>query len=369
MSSTTVIYLNPEQFYEQESLLVEQDEFSVCLFRYPSGVNALRMANSLGELVILPFQGQQIWDAVLRGRRLTMKSMFDQPYPTRDFLGTYGGFMLHCGATAMGVPGPEDRHPIHGELPNAPYQTAQVVLGTDRRGPYVGVTGTYQHTVAFSCNYVARPLLKLYAGSTLLSMSMTVTNLKQSAMPLMYLAHINFLPVDHGRLVYSTPCDPEHVQVRMSVPDFMETAPGYREFVEDLCVHPEKHLVLAPEQIYDPEVIFVIRYLADSAGWAHALQVHPDRTADVVRHRPDELKLGVRWICRTPDQQALGFEPATAGVGGYTAEKHKGNLQTLGPGGVFRCDMEIGVLTAVEAVDAEQTIQRIVGIEGVNNGR
>jgi hypothetical protein len=40
---------------------------------------------------MLPFQGQQIWDAWFDERRLTMRSMFPEPKPTREYLDTYGG--------------------------------------------------------------------------------------------------------------------------------------------------------------------------------------------------------------------------------------------------------------------------------------
>lgn len=360
MATMAKLHLNDRQFLEKETLLLEQGEFSVYLFRYASGVCAVRLKNARGELIGLPFQGQQIWDATFDGRRLTMKSMFDQPYPTRDFLATYGGFLLHCGATAMGAPGPHDQHPLHGELPNAPYQSAYLILGEDDRGAYLGLGGTYRHTVAFNTNYTAQPLIKLYAGATLLRVSMTVTNLKQSAMPLMYLAHINFLPVDHGRLLASAPCDADHMRVRTDVPDFMSVAPGYREFVQELSQHPERHLVLKPDLVFDPEVVFLIDYLADAQGWAHALQLHPDGSADVVRHRPDQLNHGVRWICRTVDQQALGFEPATAGVSGFTAEKQQGRVRTLGAGASFQCDIEIGTLTAAEAEREVALIRSVV---------
>ncbi|MGL4608618.1 MAG: DUF4432 family protein, partial [Trueperaceae bacterium] len=66
------------------------------------------MQNSRGELTLLPFQSQQIWTAIMHGRNLTMKSMFDEPKPTQVYLETYGAFLVHCGVTAMGVPGPDD---------------------------------------------------------------------------------------------------------------------------------------------------------------------------------------------------------------------------------------------------------------------
>jgi hypothetical protein len=261
----------------------------------------------------------------------------------------------------MGVPTKEDTHPLHGELPNAPYQKAHLVAGQDEKGPYVGLGGRYQHTVAFAYNYVAKPLVKLYAGSTLFWVTLDIKNLKNSQMELMYLAHVNFRPVDNGRLVYSAPCTPEHVRVRTSIPSHIRPLPGYAEFLEELGRQPEKHNLLAPGLVFDPEVVFFIDYLTDEEGWAHCMQVHPDGSADYIRHRPSQLDKGVRWISRTPDQDALGMVlPATAEPEGYLAEKAKGNIKTLPAKGEFHCQMEMGTLTAAEAKRMEETIAQIV---------
>lgn len=361
MTSDTTIRLLPRFFDEKERLLVEHGRLSASSFRFDSGVCGLRLENGLGQLTLLPFQGQQIWSAALRGRDLTMQSMFDEPRQTREYLETYGGFLVHCGATAMGVPAQGDTHPLHGELPNAPYQKAYVIVGQDEDGSYIGAGGVFQYTVAFNHNYRATPLVKLYAGSSLFRVSMTITNLKNSAMELMYLMHANFKPVDNGRLVYSARCTPEHVRVRTSIPAHIRPLPGYVEFIERLGHHPELHNVLAPDLLFVPEVVFFIDFLTDEEGWAHSMQVHPDGSADYIRHRPAELDKGIRWISRTPDQDALGITlPATAEPEGYSAEKAKGNLRVLPPKGVFHCDLEMGVLTPSEATATEEAINRIL---------
>jgi hypothetical protein len=356
----TTLHLTPEQFTSHETLLAERGELTASIFRYPTGVCALRLKNSLGELILLPYQGQQIWDATLRGRRLTMKSMFDQPNPNSDFLSTFGGFLLHCGAAAMGSPSGEDSHPLHGELPNAPYQSAALVFGTDEKGDYIGLTGEYRHTVAFNYNYTATPLVKFYAGSSVFTVSMTVQNHKASSMPLMFLEHVNFIPVDGGRLSQTVVCNPENMRVRANIPSFMEVAPGYREFLKLLQEHPEKHLVFDPALVYDPEVVFYMNYLADENGWARTMQIHPDGSADLLRHRPEQLNRGVRWICRTADQGALGMEPSTAEVEGFTAEKKKGNVCSLPGGATFSCALEIGVLTDDETRREEKLIEQVL---------
>ena len=356
----TTFHLFPDQFTSHETLLAEHGELTASIFRYPSRVCALRLKNSLGELILLPHQGQQIWDATLRGRRLTMKSMFDQPYPTSDFLSTFGGFLLHCGAASMGSPSAEDSHPLHGELPNALYQSAALVIGSDEKGEYIGLTGEYRHTVAFNYNYIATPLVKFYAGSSVFTVSMTIQNHKVSPMPLMFLEHVNFIPVDGGRLAQTVVCNPENMRVRANIPSFMEVAPGYREFLKLLQEHPEKHLVFDPALVYDPEVVFYMNYLADEKGWARTLQIHPDGSADLLRHRPEQLGRGVRWICRTADQGALGMEPSTAEVEGFSAEKKKGNVRSLAGGATFAYELEVGILTVDETLREEKLIEQVL---------
>jgi len=356
----TVIHLSPSQFISQETPLVEHGPLKASTFIFPSGVFAVKLQNERGKVIALPFQGLHIWDASFDNRRLTMKSMFDQPYPTQEFLATFGGFMQHCGALAMGSPGHQDHHPLHGELPNAPYQKAFIETGSDENGDYIALGGIYQHTRAFSANYRAEPLAKLYSGVTKIQVNMKITNLKNTPMPLMYLVHANFRPIDNGELFYSAPCDPEHMRVRRDLPSHAPLQPGYAEFIEELSKHPEKHLVLAPGLAFDPEVVFFPEYQTDSDGWAYGMQIHPDGSADYMRHHPGELNTGVRWICRTPDQDALGFEAGTAGVSGFTAEKAKGAVRELAGQGIFTCQYEIGILTAAEAAKMVKHVQAIL---------
>ena len=38
----------------------------------------------------------------------------------------------------MGGPGETDTHPLHGELPNAPFKNVFLELGEDNKGRYIG---------------------------------------------------------------------------------------------------------------------------------------------------------------------------------------------------------------------------------------
>jgi hypothetical protein len=357
-----VIELRPEQFDVAERVLARFAGLTASTFRYRSGVAGLRIANAVGHIVLLPFQGQQIWDAVFRGRRLTMGSMFEEPVDTLDYLANYGGFFIHCGATAMGNPGPGDRHPLHGELPNAPYRQAELLIGSDENGPFMGLSGCYRHTVAFTHNYEARPTVRIGAASSAIFAELSVRNLKRSPMELMYLAHINFRPVDGATIVDSVPDDPAHIRLRTTLPQGFPPNERHRQLIEAITADLASHRLISPGRAIEPELVMALDCRADAAGWAHAAQILPDGTADFVSHRPDELSHAVRWMTRSGDQEAVGVVlPATAEADGYTAEKAKGNVRLLPPGGAFSCRLQFGALEAAAAARFRKKIEEARG--------
>ena len=362
MAWETTIHLHPSFCSEREKPLAEFAGLSASSFAFDSGVAAVRLRNGVGEMVMLPFHGQQIWRLGFWGRDLTMKSMFAEPRNTRVYLENYGAFLIHCGATAMGVPAAGDTHPLHGELTHAPYQRAQLVIGEDDRGAYIGVTGSYEHAVAFGPRYVARPSVRFYANSASVPVSLEIENLNRTPMDLMYMAHANYRPVDHARLQYSARVSPDTVRVRSSIPSHVKPTPEYLAFLDDLRRDPERHHLLAPDLAFDPEVVFYVDYLADADGWAHSMQVLPDGSADFISHRPVQLRKGVRWISRTPNQDCFGLNlPATAEPEGYTAEKAKGNVLALEGGATWRMDLQVGALDAADAARMSAHIASITG--------
>ncbi|MEM7258981.1 MAG: DUF4432 family protein [Pseudomonadota bacterium] len=356
----TTIELCKSFFGSKEKTLCEFAEFSVATFRYESGVEALRIKNARGEIVVLPYQGMQVWRAGFDGRELTMRSMFDQPKDTRVYLETYGAFLIHCGITGLGAPGPEDSHPLHGELPNAPMDNAWLEI--DEGSGCIGVCAQYRYTVAFSTNYNAIISTTMSAGSALLDVSVEVENLKQTPMDLMYLGHANFLPVDDAELHYSAHYTAQNVRVRQSIPAHVTPKPGYRDFLKQLAQDPALHHVFKPGLGFDPEVVFEIDLKAGADGYAHALQKHPGDFSDYISFQPSEAPLCMRWICRTADQDGVGVAfPATSGVEGYTTEKGKGRVVALAAGDIWRISMRLGHLTATETSDMIDVITQIRG--------
>ncbi len=101
---STRIYLWRALFGEKPRILLENSDFTVTSFRYDSGVEGLKIANSRGHLIILPWMGQMIWDAQFDGHSLTMCNMFRQPKPATEVIETYGCFAFHSGLLANGCP-------------------------------------------------------------------------------------------------------------------------------------------------------------------------------------------------------------------------------------------------------------------------
>ncbi|MER8574741.1 DUF4432 family protein [Mesorhizobium sp. M1338] len=356
-SDHVFVDLAPELFSQSETIVARYRGLLATAFRYRSGVAGLRISNAVGEIVMLPFQGQQIWDATFLNRSLTMRSMFDEPVATRDYLSNYGAFFIHCGATAMGNPGPDDRHPLHGDLPNAPYGHAQLIAGSNAEGPFMALTGHCRQTVAFSHDYLMKPTVRLQRDGTGVAVDIAIENLKRSPMELMYLSHINFRPADGGRLIDTVADDHADIVVRQVLPPFFTPSESYLAYRDAVVADPSRHRILTKGEPIDPELVLTMKAKADAEGWAHALQVHPDRTADFVSFRPDELNYAVRWITRGSDQDALGLVlPATAEPDGYLAAKERGRLVCVAPGEIFRCALRFGAMNAEEATQREQVI-------------
>ena len=360
MNSNSVINLNAIVFDQAEKLLVRHSALKVFAFRYASGVAALHIINSVGEIIFLPFHGQQIWDAKFYGRRLTMRSMFDDPVNTQDYLGNYGAFLVHCGATAMGNPGPGDKHALHGELPNALYQKAEIICGTDEEGAFIELAGSYRHTVAFTHNYLAEPKIRLGENDGRMQMKLKVTNLKASPMDVMYLAHVNFKPVDGAKLIDTASDNPSKTYVRDKFPEFFKPTERHLSFINDLKQNPKRHRDIETGRPIDPELVMGLNFAPDKDGWAHSMQILPDGSSDFISHRPQQLPKGVRWMTRTADQDALGlYLPGTAQADGYTAEKAKGNVLSVAAGQYFECELAFGALDAATTLKMKKQIEAI----------
>jgi hypothetical protein len=355
------VKLSKKFFGGKERLFLANGGVRASLFTYDTGVHAVKLENEAGHAVVLPFKGQQVWDAVFRGRCLTMATPFPEPRNVQAFIDTYGCFMMHCGALRMGCPGSGDDHPLHGELPYADYDEASVVAGEDEKGSYVGVTGLYRYRKAFGEVYDARPTVKVRPAGSLLDISIEIENRSEYPMDLMYMCHVNFRPVTSGRIVQSADWSEENMRLRADFPAHVKVSPSLKGLLGKLKAQPEITDTIRPEYEFNPEVVYFLqRMRSDKNGNAHFLQLHPDGSADYVTFNAAELDHTTRWIVLTKNQRALGIAlPATAEPEGFQTEKKKGYVRRLEGKASARFSVTAGCVDRDEAKRIEKVISSL----------
>ena len=335
----TRLPLSREQFHTTPTLLLENDAFSVELFRYPAGIEAVRLRNRRGSVVVLPFYGQMIWDAEFDGQQMTMGNRFRQPLPGSNIIDTYGCFAFHSGLLANGCPSAEDAHPLHGEMACARMDSAWIVL--EER--CLALEGESEYIKGFGHHYLAAPAVRLQADAARMHIDMQVTNLAGAPMPLQYMCHLNYAWVEGGRFRQSIPDDA--FRLRTSIPAHVQPTPRWRAFTEQLANDPQALRQLDQPEMYDPEIVFFADHLPQY-GDELQFELHaPTGHAFMTRFSSAQFPHATRWILYNQDQQVAAFVlPATCRPEGFNAAQQAGTLITLAPGEQRSFSVETGLL-------------------------
>ncbi|SNB77217.1 protein of unknown function [Arboricoccus pini] len=357
----TSVRLERTFFNEHARVILQTRGLRASIFRYPTGVEAIQIANDRGHLVVLPFMGQIIWDAIFDGVDLTMKNMFKAPRPARSIAETYGCFAFHSGLLRNGVPAPEDDHEAHGEFATAAMDEAGLETGHDGEGPYLAVTGLYEYVMGFGAHYAARPRVTLRPDSTLFTIELEVTNLSAQPMDLMYMAHVNFAYAPGGRIIQPAPFTPERTRVRLAVPAHVRPNPAYLAFIDELAADPSRSAVLDEPERYDPEQCFYLEGLGrDTLGLTHVMLRRREGDGFSIAYDPDQFPKTVRWILANSDQSVCAIAlPSTCEPEGYAAEQRKGNVRSLAGNATAGFKVRLGYLDAAMAERAQAHIQAL----------
>ena len=308
------------------------------VFRYDTGVEAVRLSNARGSVTVLPYMGQMVWSAEFDGVQLAMQSMFPEPRPAQNIVETYGCLAYHAGILRLGVPGPADDHALHGEAPCAPMDAAGIACGTDVRGAYIAVTGARDYAMGFGAHYLSRPRVILREGETGCEIVMEVENLSAAPMDLMYMCHVNFAFAEGARIVQSVPFTPDHVVTRTAIPGHVTPSEDYRALLADLAKNPARMERLDEPARYDPEQVFyIVGQKPGADGLVHYAMRRREGDAFAIAWDPSIMTKTIRWVLANSDQRVAAFAmPATCEPEGYTAEKAKGNVRKLAGGAHVR---------------------------------
>ena len=356
-------YLSERFFTEKETTVFKNGQLEASLFTYSTGVKAVKIKNSKGSATLLPYMGQMVWRCDFNGYEMTMKSIYDEPITPKAVYGeTYGGFVMHCGLTAMGNPTSEDTHSPHGELPIAKYNEVFLVHGSDEKGNYVGLSGSYSNKACYELNYDFTPLVKLYEGQTYIDIEVNFINNKDVPLEYYYLCHINHRPVDGAKLYYTA--DRKKIKVNHEVPDGYFDVEGAKKTNEYLDMLDKDQSIMddigGENQSYKPEIVFCCKYDCDENGNAYTMQLNPNGTATYVIHNSNDLPYGTRWISRTEDEDALGMVlPATAEHMGRLYCQRNNQQRYLKKGEKITYKIQTGLLDEEQAIIMKEKIKKM----------
>jgi hypothetical protein len=354
------VALRRASFGEKEREAVRYRGLTASVFRYDTGIEAVRLSNARGFVVVLPYLGQIVWSAEFDGVELAMQSMFRAPRPAKIIVEAYGCLAYHAGLLRNGVPSPADTHVLHGEMPCAEMDEAGIACGSDDRGPWIAVTGAREYAMGFGAHYRATPRVVLPFGRAGCDIVMEVENLSTAPMDLMYLCHVNFAFAEGARIVQPVPYTPAHVVTRTSVPGHVTPTPEYRALLDDLAGNPGRMRWLSEPERYDPEQVFYIKGLKRGAdGLVRFMLARREGDAFAIAWDPEVMPHTIRWILANSDQRVAAFAmPATCEPEGYLAEKRKGNVRSLMGGA--RAEFA----THVDYIDSAQAEATARAIEG-----
>ncbi|MGD1831758.1 MAG: hypothetical protein ACPKOP_00280 [Sphaerochaetaceae bacterium] len=326
MNNQAKIFLDPSFFNQSENPLYHSKKLTVSLFRYKSGVEAVRVNIGRGEFVWLPYLGQQVWDWKVDGRSQKFSGFMNEPAYGKTFVENYGAFMIHCGFTGMGNPKADDTHLHHGELPVSRFNQAWLEFCDDELFP-IALCGVFNYKVPFKGEYRFAP--KVYLGHDGLSAKVAVDaeNVSHTPLEYMYLAHINFdfagsKTINYGDYQF----DAEHVRIIGGGPYAQE---------------PDQLLSLSDEDVFDPEVVAVLSHKTDYE-FISTLRKE-DGSSRWVSQQTKGLDHTVMWMTHNADRGANGFAlPATAGPEGKNIERALKKVKTLKAKGSVRFEYAFG---------------------------
>lgn len=350
--SHTIITLKKSFFSSTPREIVRSGDCRAEIYRTTSGIEAVRLSNRRGHLVILPWYGQMIWQATFDGVDLTMQSAFKEPRPAADIVGTYGCFMYHSGLLRNGNPGPQDSHALHGEMPLAAMDSASIETGEDEHGPWMALAGEREYLMGFGDHYMARPRVVLRPAAATFELRMAVENLSADDMDLMYMCHANFAFVEGGEILQPTGFSSADMVVRTSVPALVRASDSYLAHLQTLQEDPSVTRTISARLGVDPELVFYLKNLKTAPdGRVHVMLRRPEGDAFSMCYHPEEFSHLVRWLLANNRQKVCAFAmPATCGVEGYQAEKQRGNVRALRGGESASFTLTLGYLNAQEAV-------------------
>jgi galactose mutarotase-like enzyme len=294
------------------------------------GARLLRVVNGGGlEFDVHPDRGLDIGAASFQGLPLAWLSSTGIGAPSlydpveRGWLRTFGGGLVTtCGLDSFGPPADDEDGAVgmHGRVSHIP-ATVTTVEATPER---IVIAGTVRQTAVFAENLALRREISTDVGSSILTITDTVTNEGASESPLMVLYHVNlgWPLLDEG-----TSLDIPSSSV---VPRDADAEAGF----------DGKYEIGAPVVGFREQV-----YIHEAGADRYARVSTPSRGIELTLRYSETLPALFEWKMSATKHYVLGLEPAnTPEINGRAAARANGRLPHLQPGEsiTYRVSIEVG---------------------------
>ena len=327
------------------------------------GVRIMRLEDGRGEGVrlieartgtgfrfnVLPSRGMDVSYAEYKGIPLSWRSCtgdvspaFYEPEGDEWHRLFHGGMVITCGLTNVGAPCVDQGEKLgrHGRISATPAECVYADGQWEGDEYNLTIQGRMRHASFWGENLTMTRRIHSRLGSSSFRIKDEVENRGFNPAPLMFLYHVNIgFPLLSEKSVILIPS-------KKIVPmDASMKAEAYGRLHAPL-----------------PE--------AQSQVFYHETASHPDGSVPValineklslglyIRYNRNQLKNLVQWKMLGQGAYVLGIEPANCHVEGRAAERERGTLESLPPGGKREFCLELGVLESeAELRDFKEEIE------------
>lgn len=356
MNNHVRINIHKHMFSDKNFCLLENKNFKVELLKYESGIEGIFVSNNILEFVILPYMGFQIWKFKYKGNDLTQKSIFDYPLNNKKFGDNYGGFLYHCGLTNINAAEEGENYPLHGELPFAEFRNNYIEINSEEiiiRGEFI-----YKNSQDYYYSY--KPIIKLEKDSSLVKLTNSIKNHRLNSLNYLSMIHMNWLTIENSKLYYTANEDGVKAEV-VEAWDDTERVKLLSDISKDISKNPQiTNTIDEKTRLLNPEYCINIKYKSDKKGMAHSIMELPNKESYYVSFNNEILPFGLRWFCRTGDEDGIGFCCPTTGNNRSTKyQREHGYFNTLKHNEEHNINYIFGILNAEETEKMKKEIENI----------
>ena len=304
--------------------------------RNGKGLDALILADKCLGIGQLFFKGTNI--GFLSKSGIVAPQFFTEE-GTRGFLRTFeAGFLTTCGLTYMGQPSEVDgqKNGLHGVISNVPVENASTdVVWSENGDAILLLAGKASEGHLFGPNLEIRKNLLIHTGRNRLEIHDRVENKGFAETPLMLLYHMNFgypmldenVQIYNNYDVLTAREDPVSLNGMDKLCSYEKPVPGADEIVG----YWRKQTGSGTEGkvlVYNPGLGLAVEMTIDT------------RQLPILNH----------WRSIAAGDYALGLEPGTSHVGGYTAAEKDGLLMKIGAGETRNFDIIVDFYDDAEEI-------------------